>query len=130
MAYFNEDNVTEQMCIEVAKKCGYEYIEADTLGAIVGSIAEAIWGIPMQHRIVIEAYLPNEMCFIMDEFYKERPKSFKPLIDTTFYKKEYSEAAWDMLEDKVREELHNIIDKEKDEKRQLMVERGKARENW
>ena len=24
MVYFNEDNVTEQMCIEVAKKCGYE----------------------------------------------------------------------------------------------------------
>ena len=28
---FNEDNVTEQMCIEVAKKCGYEYINADNL---------------------------------------------------------------------------------------------------
>lgn len=28
---FNEDNVTEQMCIEVAKKCGYEYVDADSL---------------------------------------------------------------------------------------------------
>lgn len=25
MAYFNEDNVTEQMCIEVAKEVGYVY---------------------------------------------------------------------------------------------------------
>ena len=31
MAYFNEDNVTEQMCIEVARQAGYKYIEADTL---------------------------------------------------------------------------------------------------
>ena len=26
MAYFNEDNVTEQMCIAVAKEAGYEYV--------------------------------------------------------------------------------------------------------
>ena len=31
MAYFNEDNVTEQMCIEVAKKVGYQYVDADSL---------------------------------------------------------------------------------------------------
>ena len=31
MAYFNEDNVTEQMCIEVAKEAGYVYHNADTL---------------------------------------------------------------------------------------------------
>ena len=31
MAYFNEDNVTEQMCIEVAKEVGYEYCAADDL---------------------------------------------------------------------------------------------------
>ena len=31
MAYFNEDNVTEQMCIEVAKQAGYEYCGADEL---------------------------------------------------------------------------------------------------
>ena len=30
-AYFNEDNVTEQMCIEVAKQAGYTYISADEL---------------------------------------------------------------------------------------------------
>ena len=31
MAYFNEDNVTEQMCIEVAKEVGYVYSGADEL---------------------------------------------------------------------------------------------------
>ena len=31
MAYFNEDNVTEQMCIEIAKQAGYQYCDADEL---------------------------------------------------------------------------------------------------
>ena len=31
MSYFNEDNVTEQMCIAVAKEAGYEYCHADDL---------------------------------------------------------------------------------------------------
>lgn len=31
MAYFNEDNVTEQMCIEIAKQAGYQYCGADEL---------------------------------------------------------------------------------------------------
>ena len=31
MAYFNEDNVTEQMCIEIARQAGYEYCSADEL---------------------------------------------------------------------------------------------------
>ena len=31
MSYFNEDNVTEQMCIAVAKEAGYEYVNADEL---------------------------------------------------------------------------------------------------
>lgn len=31
MAFFNEDNVTEQMCIEVAKQLGYTYVESTEL---------------------------------------------------------------------------------------------------
>lgn len=31
MAHFNEDNVTEQMCIGIAQKAGYTYCEADSL---------------------------------------------------------------------------------------------------
>ena len=45
--------------------------DADTLGAIVGSIAEHIWGIP---NYIIDAampYLPTEMQHIVNEFYEK-----------------------------------------------------------
>jgi hypothetical protein len=35
-----------------------------------------------------------------------------------------------MLDNKERKELMEIVDKEKDEKRELMKMRGKAREQW
>lgn len=44
--------------------------DADTLGAIVGSIAEAIWGIPMQMQLEILHYLPTEMKRVVIEFYR------------------------------------------------------------
>ena len=44
--------------------------DADTLGAIVGSIAEAIWGIPEEIKERALTYLPNEMKKIYDEFYQ------------------------------------------------------------
>lgn len=46
--------------------------DADTLGAIVGGIAEAIWGVPeeMKQRVMTE-YLPSEMNEIIDEFYEQ-----------------------------------------------------------
>lgn len=44
--------------------------DADTLGAIVGSIAEAIWGIPLQTQLEIMHYLPSEMKRVVIEFYK------------------------------------------------------------
>ncbi len=31
MSYFNEDNVTEQICIDMAKQLGYKYVDSDTL---------------------------------------------------------------------------------------------------
>ena len=97
---------------------------------IVGSIAEAIWGIPFKHRDEIERYIPRKMKLVLDEFYCIKWKSYKPLIDTTFYKKDYSEGAWDMLDDDEREELKAESEKEKNEMRKLMKERGKAREIW
>ena len=45
--------------------------DADTLGAIVGSIAEAIWGIPEETRLAILAYLPDEMKEVVSEFYEQ-----------------------------------------------------------
>ena len=44
--------------------------DADTLGAIVGSIAEAIWGVPEDMKQNIMNYLPAEIELVLDEFYK------------------------------------------------------------
>jgi ADP-ribosylglycohydrolase len=52
--------------------------DADTLGAIVGSIAEAIWGIPMELCRKIEKYLPDDMNSVLRRFHLERPRPFQP----------------------------------------------------
>lgn len=44
--------------------------DADTLGAIVGSIAEAIWGIPETMKKEIMTYLRDEMNAVVKEFYE------------------------------------------------------------
>lgn len=44
--------------------------DADTLGAIVGSIAEAIWDIPLDIRKSIKSFLSEEMNDIIIEFYE------------------------------------------------------------
>ncbi len=44
--------------------------DADTLGAIVGSIAEAIWGIPEWMKEKALSYLPDEMKSVVSEFYE------------------------------------------------------------
>ena len=44
--------------------------DADTLGAIVGSIAEAIWGIPIDMQIQAMNYLPSDMKRVVLQFYK------------------------------------------------------------
>lgn len=121
MASSFEDAIRLAVCIGA---------DADTLGAIVGSIAEAIWGIPLELRLNIEKYIPDEMKSIIDSFHHERPRSFKPLIDTTFGEKDYIEATWDMLEDDERKELMSIVDKQKEKKRRIMAERAKARYHW
>lgn len=38
MSYFNEDNVTEQMCINVAEKVGYKYMSSDELNRPYDSV--------------------------------------------------------------------------------------------
>ena len=43
--------------------------DADTLGAIVGSIAEAIWGIPEELQIKALEYLPDDMKNVVHRFY-------------------------------------------------------------
>lgn len=44
--------------------------DADTLGAIVGSIAEAVWGIPEAVKTEIITYLPDKMKQVVTEFYE------------------------------------------------------------
>lgn len=74
--------------------------DADTLGAIVGSIAEAIWGIPSSIRNQIKAFLPDEMQTIIQAFYQ------------------------------ARKSINEIADIENEDLRRLMAERAKARDNW
>ena len=54
--------------------------DADTLGAIVGSIAEHIWGIPDYMIDVAMSYLPVEMQHVVNEFYEKcnRRATYKP----------------------------------------------------
>jgi len=44
--------------------------DADTLGAIVGSIAEAIWGIPEELKHSVMPYLTDEMKEVVNKFYQ------------------------------------------------------------
>jgi hypothetical protein len=45
--------------------------DADTLGAIVGSIAEVIWGIPKWMKERAMSYLPEDMQQVVKEFRKQ-----------------------------------------------------------
>lgn len=45
--------------------------DSDTIAAIVGSIAEAIWGIPAEMKTQAMDYLPEEMIRVIDNFYDE-----------------------------------------------------------
>lgn len=58
--------------------------DADTLGAIVGSIAEAIWGVPLPMSQEIEKRLPDEMTAVLHLFHQARPFSCKSSLDITF----------------------------------------------
>lgn len=53
--------------------------DADTLGAIVGSIAEAIWGIPVWIKEKALGYLPKEMKLIIENFQKKRNNHMKTI---------------------------------------------------
>lgn len=44
--------------------------DADTLGATVGSIAEAVWGIPKEMKREVVGYLPDEMRTLVEQFYE------------------------------------------------------------
>jgi ADP-ribosylglycohydrolase len=56
-----EDAIRKAVCLGA---------DADTLGAIVGGIAEAIWGIPENLKKDVISLLPNEMVKVINEFYQ------------------------------------------------------------
>lgn len=60
--------------------------DADTLGAIVGSIAEAIWGIPEWMKEKALSYLPNEMVAVVKEFHKRLNRLRKLTKQCKYYK--------------------------------------------
>lgn len=45
--------------------------DSDTIGAIVGSIAEAVWGVPKDMKEEALKYLPEEMVAVIKGFYKK-----------------------------------------------------------
>lgn len=55
-------------CIRKAISLGGD---TDTMGAIVGGIAEAYYGVSIHIFIKIYRYLPNEMILIIDKFYEK-----------------------------------------------------------
>lgn len=60
--------------------------DADTLGAIVGSIAEAIWGIPDWMKAKTIELLPTEMVYVLRKFRKalsQRRKEAKAQLQIT-----------------------------------------------
>lgn len=52
--------------------------DADTLGAIVGSIAEAIWGVPEDIASEAMHYLPSEMKGVVLRFYRNYTREILP----------------------------------------------------
>ena len=107
--------------------------DADTLGAIVGSIAEAIWGIPLEMRMDFKYLLPEDMHRVIIDFRHQRPSSFKPLIDTCYARNDFINVCWnvyyDIDEDAYDEEVKKVLDRN-EQRRMIMKERAKARENW
>lgn len=117
-----------------------------TLCTIVGSIAEAIWGISYKLKEPIishytinqkdweEPVLTEDMKTIYEEFFKWGVRSNKMLGDSTFDNYNFNSAAWNILYDiEGEEEVRRMLNKAergKLEKILLMEERAKARKEW
>lgn len=55
--------------------------DADTLGAIVGSIAEHIWGIPDEIREKALSYMPDDILSVVLNFYDKCKSRTSPIVD-------------------------------------------------
>ena len=45
--------------------------DSDTIGAITGGIAEAMYGVPVNLKDIAMSYLPDEMKRVINRFYSE-----------------------------------------------------------
>jgi ADP-ribosylglycohydrolase len=78
--------------------------DADTLGAIVGSIAEALWGIPEWIKQKVLPYLPQEMRAVVSEFHKSlhQPRELTHAFHSSGIPKE--------LMTMIHGQMHTLID--------------------
>ena len=88
--------------------------DADTLGAIVGSIAEAIWGIPEKMQLKALEYLPTEMKGVVLRFYDRFVK------DSILHGYGDEGAARDLIREEEEEEM-NRQTANNDEKKQFQA---------
>lgn len=78
--------------------------DADTLGAIVGSIAEALWGIPEWIKQKALSYLPQGMRAVVSEFHKSlhQPRKLTHAFHSSAIPKE--------LMTMIHGQMHTLID--------------------
>lgn len=88
--------------------------DADTLGAIVGSIAEAIWGIPEEMQMKALKYLPKDMKIVVLRFYSRFVK------ESILHGYGDEGAARDLMLEEEQEEMKKQTDDD-DEKKQFQA---------
>ncbi len=82
-------------------------VDADTIGAIVGSIAEHIWGIPSSIKEKAMTYLTDEMREVVDEFYLAMENRPDYKLETKQKKKMESLMFWSLGAGDVNKFLSN-----------------------
>lgn len=64
--------VLQSICFEDAIRTAiYWGGDSDTIGAIVGSMAEALWGIPNRDKSIAFEYLPKDMLDVINCYYQK-----------------------------------------------------------
>ena len=104
--------------------------DADTLGAIVGSIAEAIWGVPYGTQLNIQGFIPMEMSHVLISFSNKRTGMDKNLTDNIYWKSDLNNVEWKYLAPAFHKIIKDEIIKKRDGRFEIMNERGKRRNNW
>lgn len=67
---FTDDTICT-VAVADAILSGKSYRDSDTIGAITGGIAEAMYGVPVDLKDIAMSYLPDEMKRVINRFYIE-----------------------------------------------------------